>query len=79
MKHGEELPAEALEAAKRVAEIDDQEEGLGKLVMERYDPGWKARLAHWWSEIKYDPSVRVQITAYLLFWITLALILKFCK
>ncbi len=78
MKHGEELPAEALEAAKRVAEIDDQER-LGKLVMERYDPGWKARLAHWWSEIKYDLSVRVQITAYLLFWITLALILKFCK
>jgi len=78
VKHGEELSAEAPEATKRVAEVDDQE-GLGKLVMERYDPRWEARLAHWWGEIKYDPSVRVQITAYLLFWITLALILKFCK
>ncbi len=78
MKHGEELSAEAPEATKRVAEIDDQE-GLGKLVMERYDPGWEARLAHWWSEIKHNLFVRVRFIIYLLFWIILALILKFCK
>lgn len=78
MKHGEELSAEAPEATKRVTEVDDQKE-LDKLVMERYDPEWKARLAHWWSETKYDLSVRVRFIIYLLFWIILALILKFCK
>ena len=78
MKHRGEPSAKALEAAKRVAETDNQE-GLGKLVMERYDPRWEARLAHWWGEIKYDLSVRVRFIIYLLFWITLALILKFCK
>ncbi len=77
MKHGKEPSAEALKAAERVTEADDQE-GLGKLVIKRYDPGWKARLAYWWSETKqHRPSVKVLTIAHLLFWITIALILKF--